>query len=714
MLYFRRGAASFKKGLLCTVLLMALGGGMSLAAPDLASSRGAHMPPADSLCNPDLVSQATAGAEAVRSGNVDRGLSGLRQVVEADPGCYLPERGAAAYWLGRAEGKREEYEAQVQAWRKGIDALRNSPAPTDPRLIDAFLGVIFRQERHRHYDRATQAYYSLLSETGKERQEWAARPVAHHLRLVAHLVPSAFRTQYGLSRTLGADSVGAVKADLGPRIIAWWRGQDPLPQTIANERVERHLSRVVHARENYEHDGYLDDRGFVYVRLGEPTRKTTIQFNSIDFADNVLSGSSRWMDSDFKQGKFWVYDHISRSTEYLFVEVNRDVFKSGTVLSMLPSSARRSFSSSSRGAEEAEVFVRAMKEAYSQLAVYSSRYHSQHQTFANYVMDLEATAGAPRPERNWSSQSIARRMLPQVREENRYQRRLRKKHTPPSYSGIEEDWSSLPVSVRHTRFLESDGDTRVEIAWSIPSSGLVTKEGQEAYFLATTLLHRGPEGERRASRYQSSRFRRTEISGGGFIKPQTTNVRVRSSGPFRIDMQWDQFAAGRGDTPKPEKRVARMVEVDTLRALESNPSTLTVSDLQPMLVPNVEKETGPWEQGMPYPFETVTFESPLALYFEVYHLTLDPSKKTRYTVEYVVQESSDASVTADAWAKRGTAVRTTMSGTNRTANEYILLDLQEWDVEGERITVSVRVTDEHTGQKVVRTLDFRVRPEIQR
>lgn len=695
-------------GLLSGLLLIATG---SYAFADLRG--GKESATQDELrCEAEWRSQAESGIQAAKEKDRARALSRLRPVVEANPGCYLENYGTASYWLGEMLGREGKHDRQLKTWEAGLNALEESGRGTDARLADAFIQLVFHRERTSAHGRAVQAYYTLLSAAGSEGPRWQARPIAQHLRLVAGVVPHSLRREYGLSRELPADSVSVLSEELGAALVSWWRMQDPLPRTIENERVEEHLQRVAHARVEYAKEDRVDDRGLVYVRLGAPHRRTTIQFNSTEFTEHVLSVRSRVTTSDFNPGKFWVYDQISRSTEFLFVEERRGVFKMGDVISMLPSSARRSFSSSSRGNRDAEIFLRSMKEAYSQLAVYSDRYHSQHQEFANYVMDLDAGAGPAYPGRNRSARSAARHMLPQVKQETRYQRERREAVTSSSYSQRNQTSSSLPVAVRHTRFLEPDGDTRVETSWSIGSSDLRPSEeqGDGVYFLGTTMVQRGMDGRRRSYKHRSNRFRVDGLRETGFIEPQILELRMDTARALRVDLQWDQFGANQTDNPRPQEHVARAVQIDTVEALGPDTSALQVSDLQPVLVPREDRKAGSWENELPYPFDAITLESPLALYFEVYHLSLGSDDRTRYTVEYKVQEQGGALSEIEDW---GTAVESEASGTSRTAEEYILLDLQDWDVDREKITIAVQVTDENTGSRVVRELDFRIRSKAE-
>ncbi len=55
----------------------------------------------------------------------------------------------------------------------------------------------------------------------------------------------------------------------------------------------------------------------------------------------------------------------------------------------------------------------------------------------------------------------------------------------------------------------------------------------------------------------------------------------------------------------------------------------------------------------------------------------------------------------------GTSAQSQYTGTSRTAKEYILLDFAEWKGKGE-LEITLRITDEVTGQQVERTLLFKL------
>lgn len=114
---------------------------------------------------------------------------------------------------------------------------------------------------------------------------------------------------------------------------------------------------------------------------------------------------------------------------------------------------------------------------------------------------------------------------------------------------------------------------------------------------------------------------------------------------------------------------------------------------------------------MPYPFEALTPETPLALYLEVYGLAFDDADATRYTVAYEVASDAGPSSPLGRLLRGGgearTEVSTSYTGASRTARERIGLDLSRWRDAGP-IVVTVRVTDEVTGAEAERSVPFRM------
>lgn len=701
---------SISIGMLGVLVVTLLGG----VGPDSAQAAVDARAAGDALCEAANVSAVRNGVDALNDDELDRAVELLEAVVAAEPGCYTDAHGSAAYWLGLARGRAGHDGQQLAAWKRGISAVIGSEKPFDARLASAYVRRVFSTQRGTEYQQATRVYLALIEQVGRRPlAAWEQPILAQYLRLTAAVLPPAVRHRAGLERGIDASTTASLPARSGRELVAWWRGQDPLPATPANERLEEHLERVAHVQANYESDGRVDGRGEVYVRLGAPSRQTSIRFNSIRFNESALSIESRFSPSDFKPGQFWVYDDVSRATQYLFIEQDRDVYEVGDVVAMLPQRLQRGFSTSYRGQEDAAVFVRAMAEAYSQLAVYHDRYHSLHQKLSNYTLDLDAGTTGSVMRGNRTVVNFARRTLLDVKQSDVFHNQQRELHTPRVHSRRANEYRSIPIAVRHARFLRPDGATRIEVFWSAPYSRLDDESGAaspDRYLIMTSLVQRGADGRPQTTRHKSHLVDAGRMGRNAFLSPQTHRLRAQPGQTFRLDLQWNQYeaVAGRRASMAGDVLGRHTYQSDTLQALDPNPETLLVSDIRSMVVPPDIPSGGIAEAALPYPFRYITPETSLALYFEVYHLAFDETDRTRYTVEYEVRRQG-ADGRGGRLVREGdtpsTATTAQYQGTTRTAKEYILLDLSAW--EGQRdLTVTVRVTDTVSGQQVQRSIDF--------
>lgn len=140
-----------------------------------------------------------------------------------------------------------------------------------------------------------------------------------------------------------------------------------------------------------------------------------------------------------------------------------------------------------------------------------------------------------------------------------------------------------------------------------------------------------------------------------------------------------------------------------------------MSDLKALTLPDTSTAslTNLDDKATPYPFRTLSPDTPLLLAFEVYHLTYGADDRTHYTVSYEVDGEAKGGWTQLFRGADPQRTRTTMTrdGTSRRSDERILLDLSELDHdETQDVRVSVRVTDETTGRTVTRSLDFVLSP----
>jgi hypothetical protein len=355
-----------------------------------------------------------------------------------------------------------------------------------------------------------------------------------------------------------------------------------------------------------------------------------------------------------------------------------------------------------------------MAEAYSQLAVYHDRYHSLNQRLSNYTLDLDAGTTGSVTRGTRTVLNFARRTLLDVKQSDVFHRQQRERSTPRVHSGKPAPYQTIPVAVRHARFLRPNGSTQVEVYWSAAYNelaGASDTEPPDRYLIATSMVQRGDDGQPLTTRYRSNVVEAGRADGTAVLSPQTYRLSAQPQQAFRIDLQWDQYEAeAETRTPRPGEIMGRYIwQSDTLRALDPNPDTLLLSDIRPMVVPSGMEGGALDEAALPYPFRFIGPETSLALYFEVYHLAFDATDRTRYTVEYEVRRQAPGEERPPGPARGddtpSTATTAQYEGTTRTAKEYVLLDLSAW--EGQRdLTVTVRVTDTVTGQAVQRSIDF--------
>jgi len=127
-----------------------------------------------------------------------------------------------------------------------------------------------------------------------------------------------------------------------------------------------------------------------------------------------------------------------------------------------------------------------------------------------------------------------------------------------------------------------------------------------------------------------------------------------------------------------------------------------------MVVPPGTQGEAVDKEALPYPFAQINPDMTLVLYFEAYHLAFTGEDRTRYSIEYEVRRQENDGRLVRLFTDddpRSTATEATYEGGSRTAKEYIMIDLSDWEGSDD-LRVTVRVTDEATGQQVERSVDL--------
>ncbi len=688
---------------------------------------GQSSPPSDSK----LQLAFADGVQAVRGGNGSEAASLLERVFTDTPSYFDTEEGSAAYWLGRAYEENERLSRAISTWRVGLITL-SAADRFDVQLADAFVRRVFREENAENYPLAAAAYLRLMKEAGSSSlSPEDRRALVPHLRHLALVLPEDAKDKARLPSDAGDITPETVADVEGETLLAWWRGEDPLPATQKNERVREHLHRVAHARQKYASDASptgFDERGRVYVRLGEPDHTVEIRYNDSRLTDLLYRPGVTVNLSDLPENEFWSYAQTDRSTYYIFVQKNKGAsYEIGTVQDLLPRQLRSGFTSTQRGQQRSVMALAMLRAIYRKYSDFHPELAQRHDEVANYMADAVDEGSLM----DWESLSrqqyrpyvFAQRTISDTENKDAQARFRRQKFTPQHQSTVLDDHGQLNIAARTARFLNDDGTTRTELYWTPTPEALVPTQtdrermdqharsfASDEFVVRLTASQKTPDYQTRI--VNQKHYRLTDVGGGDRTIPARTFATSEGdSSLYHLSVQWDQFAiAADGNQARvgPKLKVGTMRR-DSLTALTADERILEMSDLRPMVVP--EDATGSYtETAIPYPFQTVTPETPLMLYFEVYHLPFGADDRTRYTVEYEVQRRTKGGAVQKLFRgddEERTTVTTTNDGTSRTATEYIMLDLAEWEVEGPSdVTVNVRVTDERSGQSVERSIDF--------
>ncbi|MCS4034340.1 GWxTD domain-containing protein [Salinibacter ruber] len=739
-----------------THLLFGLLGGMLLCLCTAPSSARAQLdiPEVQGLSG---TPQVEAGVELLRRGRPADAAALLRSALDADSALVSPAHGAAAYWLGRAYQQADQPEKARSAWRTGLRTLWNV-GRFDARLADAYLRGLTPEQLRGERLYAVDVYRSLLGRVGTDTSE-AMRSLSR--RRVAQMAP--LMADSALARVIQQDRSTApaewtFEPDAGAALVEWWRGLDPLPATDANERLEEHLTRLVRVRQNFacaERVSALDDRGLVHLRLGSPYKQRSLNYEDGEFFKEVYRFGVNVPPSSFPKSEIWLYTHIDESGFYLFAEDNTsDCFRQAKANELMPRYLTRQRADTERGLNIAYSALMAMRAIYRELALFHINFSTRYSKIANYAswQEMQATAaraaersgggsgsagqrstkvgaGVGQTRRVFSNPSMGydyptrfvSRMVTRAEREDREAVERREEAMPRQHTALLDETARLPVSVRTARFLDPDGTTRTEVYWGVPADRLRLGEAGAPASSLIAVSAAQYDDEHRLLQRTRGRYP-VEVQTGTdtrMIVPSPLTLEG-ATGRYHLGLQWGQYQLWASDSPSegkrmgPKRRVAT-ARVDSLEPLRAEGPGVEMSDVKVLTLPDTSAQSlaRPTEQATPYPFRTLTGDTPLLLSFELYHLAYGADDRTRYSIAYEAKGE-----TKRGWTEifRGTdtqrtSTEMTMAGTDRRTTEAILLDLSEIQRdEPQDVRVTVRVTDEVTGATVSRDIEFVLRP----
>jgi|GEM_PF-877411 len=727
------------------------------------------------LANPSFGQQAAPTSlpiveqaiEAIQQGNPDAALDPLEELFETEPAWFTQEHHSLAYWLGQAYYVDGHIEDAREVWMMGSEALNESRL-FDLKLESSLLAAVFDHEWQEDYAINTNRYLRILEELDASTALSTLPEFTPFLQALLFILPEQVKTSIGLQRAADLDTY-SWSSYVASTLVTWWRSQDSAPATRINEMLLEHLQRVAHAKKFYsDKERGFDDRGAIYIRLGEPSDKTVVQFDKTNFRTKVLDRSLTINESDFPDNEFWYYKHIDNSAHYLFHDKSGR-FQLGEVSNLIPVSIRSGLGSSTRGKAKAQFLIRTMQEIYQQLSLYHEDFSFRYQEVAAFAslldeadiatetsallessddqVDAEADGnlrdllansrgtdfsdtGMPGSSFNPNRPDLfIQSAMASDKASEELQMASRDEYVPQVRSSVFDELLPLPLLIRSARFLDQDGTTRTEIYWAAPKGSLaldkrtsnaLLKDGytSDDYLAVVSTVQKAPDYTERIVNYERKLLK--DIGDGEEIAISNQTAIVRGdTGLYHIAVQWDQYVAlldATGSVREMGPHVkANVYRQDSLQALISDGITLEMSDLKPMIVPDFSAQTELTEStlntAIPYPSSRITPDTPVMLYFELYHLAYTEEDLTRYSIEYTIQERRGGGLRLGRKRQAATSFKSTQEGTERSTFEQLVIDLSEWRGDGD-IDITVTVTDEVTQQQVSRSLSYTLTSEL--
>ncbi len=139
----------------------------------------------------------------------------------------------------------------------------------DSRIGFEFIRVVTERRMSSYYQPATEMYYIALVRGNDNESRTALRQEIDRLE---PLVGEGIYRQWVEWWDQRNDA-------LGPDIRGYWVQKDPTPSQEVNERLIEHWERIAYASQHFRKNNSTafgtDDRALIYIRYGEPDRKST-------------------------------------------------------------------------------------------------------------------------------------------------------------------------------------------------------------------------------------------------------------------------------------------------------------------------------------------------------------------------------------------------------------------------------------------------------
>lgn len=506
-------------------------------------------------------------------------------------------------------------------------------------------------------EKATELCYNLISELNDDDK-------VDHLFLDASAIASSEETKEWLSiKTL----------DEKKRfLLRFWKQRDPNIFTIVNERLTEHYRRLQYAQTYYSAAGIpgYDDRGLIYIRMGRP--------------DHIYYGGDGFA---VKSNESWVYDTGGQPLFYDFIS-NFGRYQLGNLADAI-----------GFGIDPVGQF-NTLQKSFAERGLY-------HPYYERMALRLEAIrnglsgSGSASYSRFQSELSVLRQNMLTAQ----YSRNLESENTQRFF--LRSDIPELPINAKFASFKEAGG-SRLDFYFMTPYHYFNFKSNPfEKGLLASNV-------SLKAKIFDKDYNEVDKIEREYLLSGTTADMQgMALLDELRMEIKPGHYHLAIQIENNLREKIGTYQYSVTVRDYDND--ELMVSDIQLALkaeeVKTADKFVKPHTliRVVPNPAALIVKKNPMAVYYDIYNLTLDNSGHSSYEVAYTVKTLNEKkglvlAIVQLFTGKKKTSLSsvTLKQGKSTVQREYIGLDIS--DLPEGAAQLEVKVKDLLSGKETLSTI----------
>jgi GWxTD domain-containing protein len=617
----------------------------------------------------------------------------LRQLLALDSGYQEPSGRSAWHRLGTALERQEKIEEAILVMQSGLDSLKIKAA----------------KDWHLNYDLA-RLYAESLSD-GNELQitelvyevfinSTPAQQPELWKRLFDDLAFMLDKPERAQFKKAVSDKNGAP----GRVLLKFFRREDAFPSTPANESLLVYFQRAAAARVQFAHaqsQRGFDERGDVYVRLGEPWRIYTNHSGLMGDVGWALYPYEVWFYNPLHPDVYYTFIRKEGQFQYALAEGpefiygpfyrGRTTFFNRDVRSPAARGGRVTMGRNSQlnQPNTGETAMKLRDQVYRNLA-------PSHENFRRRLYEISNTRS--------DAEALDYSLLHFTNEDRQHAVHVDSVAPAVVFS---EDYKAkaLPVALSFSRFQEENGKARTEIYFGGLYRDLKFRRVPQGYQAnlrgVIAILNDDYELVASDSIRQDCRLPRTaSTDSGSFVDQINFNLPpAKYHLSFRLENQ-------------SEEQIGNLIYALEISAFPEK--ALGLSDLQ--LSPMIQEAAMPRRFAkngyvvVPLPNLAIEKNKPLFVYFEIYNLALNNAGETSYQIDYRVSvPKSKRGLFGKLAGKEdepGIALSSNRQGNSSNPIEHVELNLEKFA--SENLELEIAVTDLLSKQKVSSKLPFKI------